>query len=70
MLVHISPVYFSFCVFSHLLMDVFLNSPTRTQDRAGSEISALLLNTGRNRVRLAVEKENDTGEVTQSQTGF
>ena len=70
MLVHISPVYFSFWVFSHLLMDVFLNSPARTQDRAGNEISALLLNAGRNCVRLAVEKENDKGEVTQSQTGF
>lgn len=51
-------------------MDVLLNSPTRTQDRAGNEISALLFNAGRNRVRLAVEKDNDTGEVTQSQTGF
>lgn len=51
-------------------MDVFLNSPARTQDRAGNEISALLLNAGRNCVRLVVEKENDKGEVTQSQTGF
>lgn len=51
-------------------MDVFLNSPTRTQDRAGSEISALLFNAGRNRVRLAVEKDSDTGEVTQRQIGF